>query len=496
MSSHDQTAFFSAEATRTLESLAAADGIVPAMLMARAGATAFATLRWQWPRARRIAVVCGRGNNGGDGYVLARLAHAAGFAVDTFACGVPRKDPARAAHAALVAAGVAPQSFTRNACERADVVVDALYGSGLVHALDDDDAGIVGAVNAAAAPVLALDVPSGVHADTGHVARTAVRADATATFVTLKPGLFTGDGPAYAGRIFFDDLALPSPLYARVPACAQRLRATTAMLPPRARTAHKGAAGTVLALGGDVGMAGAIWLCGLGAARAGAGLVRVATHPAHAALGPYFEFIVADARNVRSDSANANCVALGPGLGRGRWGEAVFADVIECGCPLVVDADGLNWLADAGTPSMRRDDWVLTPHPGEAARLLRCDIADIARDRLHAARAIVDRFGGVCVLKGAGTVIADTTDIVLCDRGTPALATAGAGDVLTGIVAGLIAQGAAPVVAAKLGVWLHAVAGERAARGDRGLLAHEIADALPSVMADLAADPATTDARA
>lgn len=490
MSSHRQTAFFSAEATRTLESLAAADGIAHMTLMARAGASAFATLRWQWPRARRLAVVCGRGNNGGDGYVLARLAHAAGFVVDAFAHGAPEKEPALAARAALVAAGLAPQPFTHNACARADVVVDALFGSGLVRALNDDDAGVIGMLNAAATPVLAIDVPSGVHADTGHVARSAVRADATAAFVTLKPGLFTGDGPAYAGRIFFDDLALPSRLYARVPACAQRLQATAAMLPARARTAHKAAAGTVLAVGGDADMAGAIWLCGLGAARAGAGLVRIATHPAHTALGPYPEFIVADARDVRRDAANADCVALGPGLGRGRWGETVFADASECGRPVVLDADGLNWLADAGAPSARRDDWVLTPHPGEAARLLRCDIGDIARDRLRAARAIAARFGGVCVLKGAGTIVADATDAAICERGTPALATAGAGDVLTGVIAGLIAQGATPLTAARLGVWLHAVAGEQAATGDRGLLAHEIAAALPRIIADLAAtDP-------
>lgn len=496
MSSHHQTAFFSVDATRALESLAAAEGIAPATLMARAGASAFATLRWQWPRARRIAVVCGRGNNGGDGYVLARLAHAAGFVVDAFARGAPHKEPALAAHAALVAAGVAPRPFAPSTCAGADVVVDAFFGSGLARALSDDDAAIVNALNATGAPVLALDMPSGVHADTGHVMRAAVRAHATATFVTLKPGLFTGEGPAYTGRIFFDGLALPSRLYARVPACAHRLHALAALLPPRARTAHKGTAGTVLAVGGDAGMAGAVWLCGLGAARAGAGLVRIATHPAHTALGPYPEFIVVDARDVRRDLARADCVALGPGLGRGRWGEAVFADAVDCARPLVLDADGLNWLADAGTPHARRDDWVLTPHPGEAARLLQCNIADIARDRLHAARAIAARFGGVCVLKGAGTVIADATGVAICERGTPALATAGAGDVLTGIIAGLIAQGIAPVTAARLGVWLHAVAGEHAASGDRGLLAHEIAAALPRAMADLVADSAVGDARA
>lgn len=490
MSSHHPTAFFSAEATRALEALAAADGVAPAALMARAGASAFATLRWRWPRARRLAVVCGRGNNGGDGYVLARLAHAAGFTVEVFADGAPRKEPARAAHAALENAGVVPQPFSPRACARADVVVDALYGSGLAQLLSDGDADMIAALNAGSAPILALDLPSGVHADTGRIARTAVRADATAAFLTLKPGLFTGNGPAYAGDILFDDLALSPTLYARVPACAQRVHATASMLPARTRTAHKGAAGTVLAVGGDAGMAGAIWLCGLGAARAGAGLVRIATHAAHAALSPYPEFIVAEARDLHRDLARADCVAVGPGLGRGRWGEAVFADAIECARPLVLDADGLNWLAHTGVANVRRDDWVLTPHPGEAARLLRCDVADIAHDRLHAAREVVARFGGVCVLKGAGSVIADAGGLSICDRGTPALATAGAGDVLTGVIAGLIAQGAAPGIAARLGVWLHAVAGEYAARGDRGLLAREIADAVPQVIARLVASEA------
>ena len=486
MSSHHQAAFFSAAATRTLESLAAAGGIAPATLMARAGASAFARLRWQWPRARRIAVICGRGNNGGDGYVLARLGQAAGLVVDVAACGTPAKEPASGARTALLAAGVVPQRFTRAVCAHADVVVDALFGSGLTGPIRDEDADVISALNASGAPILALDMPSGVYADTGHVAGAAVRADATTTFLTLKPGLFTGEGPAYVGEIVFDDLGLSPALYARVPTCAQRLRPRAAMLPGRARTAHKGTAGEVLAVGGDAGMAGAIWLCGLGAARAGAGLIRIATHPAHAALSPHPEFIVADAQETPREGLRADCVALGPGLGRGRWGAAVFASAIERAGPLVIDADGLNWLADAGATA-RRDDWVLTPHPGEAARLLKCNIGDIARDRLHAARAIAARFGGVCVLKGAGTIVADATDAAICERGTPALATAGAGDVLTGVIAGLIAQGATPLTAARLGVWLHAVAGEKAATGDRGLLAHEIAAALPRVMADLAA---------
>ena len=434
-------------------------------------------------------MVCGAGNNGGDGFVVARLAREAGFSVRALVVGDPGRlgRDASAMLGAMREAGVDLEPFAAAALDGVPVVVDALFGTGLTRPVAGAAAAAIEAMNAAGAPVLAVDVPSGVDADTGSVRGVAVRASLTVTFIAPKRGLFTGAGPDHCGRLEHDALGVPPALAGRVPAGAMRLDYDRLpdhpCLGPRPRDAHKGDHGHVLVVGGDRGFAGAVRLAAEAAARVGAGLVSVATREVHAAAVSAMRPEVMS-RGVEDDASfealagRATVVAVGPGLGRGEWGERMFANALGCRSGLlVVDADALNHLAGAGRSAPRRDDWVLTPHPGEAARLLGVSAGEVQADRFAAAAAIRERFGGVCVLKGAGTVVdaGPSRPVGVCVNGNPGMGTGGTGDVLTGVIAGLAAQGAGPADAAEVGVCVHGKAGDLAARaGERGLLAGDL----------------------
>ncbi len=473
---------YTAAQVRELDRLAIEEHKIPgAKLMQRAGEAAFDLLRSRWPRARRIAVVCGPGNNGGDGYVIARLAREAGLAAVVLSLGVAEKiqGDAAAARKKCKSAGVSIRNFRTDLLAGHDVIVDALLGTGLERELDGEWRAAIEAINDSHLPVLAVDVPSGLHADTGRVMGAAVRANATMTFIGLKTGLFTGR--EHSGEIFFNDLGVPPDIYVQVPASAQRLTEASlhGLMPRRRRDMHKGDAGHVLVIGGDRGMPGAARLAGEAAYRAGAGLVMLATHPEHAAhIGAARpELIVhgvASAEELRPLLARADVIAVGPGLGQGEWGNALFGAALDTSLPMVVDADALNILA---ADPLMHTDWILTPHPGEAARMLGMSKEEIQGDRFAAAHELVASFGGVCVLKGAGTLVASLYDgvVSVCDRGNPGMASAGVGDVLTGVIAGLRAQGLISPVAARLGVWLHAAAGDDAASsGEIGMLASDL----------------------
>ncbi len=453
-------------------------------LMERAGVAVFDLLRRRWPRARRVAVVCGPGNNGGDGYVVARLAQAAGIAIQVM---YPAKPGSLAGDAAgarerLLACGVSVQPLCAADLARADVVVDALFGTGLERTLQGEWRAAVEAINGCGLPVLSVDLPSGLHADSGRVLGGAVRAAATLGLICLKAGMFTGYGREYCGDILLDNLGVSAQSMAAVAPLARRISADSlrCLLRPRARHAHKGDAGRVLVVGGGPGMGGAVHLAGAAAYRAGAGLVTVATHPAHAACLNQArpELIVhgIDAGDrLRALLARADVIAVGPGLGQDAWARELWQVVRESHQHLVVDADALNLLAAA--PAMR-DNWILTPHPGEGGRLLGCSTDDVQNDRFTAVRGIVSRFGGVCALKGSGSLVAGGGDdpVWLCDRGNPGMASGGMGDVLTGIIAGLMAQGVAALDAARMGIWCHAAAADEASAlgGERGLLAQDL----------------------
>lgn len=476
---------------RTLEQAAIeAEGITSAELMERAGRCAYRLLRDIWPTARTLTVLCGGGNNGGDGYVVARLGIQEGLAVRVLALSPPARPSGDAATMAnaLVRAGGRIEPF-QGLPAATDLIVDALLGTGLARAVAGPWAEVIRQVNAHAAPVLAIDIPTGLDGDTGAILGEAIRATTTISFLGLKPGLFTGAGPDCCGRIHFSTLQIPATAYSRVRATARRIDwpMLAEGLPQRPRTAHKGDLGHALIIGGAPGMPGAVRLAGEAALRAGAGLVTIATHPSHAAClnltrPELLCYGVADAADLASLIERADVVAIGPGLDQTAWAQALWTAALGAKRPLVVDADALNLLARV---PHRCDAWVLTPHPGEAARLLGTTTAEVQRDRLAAAAALQQRYGGRVVLKGAGTLIQGPTHgpPAVCSGGNPGMASGGTGDVLTGIIAALIGQGLDLDEAVCTGVCLHAAAGDLAASdGERGLLAGDLIAALRSTL--------------
>lgn len=490
-------ALYTAAQVRALDQAAIASHCPGAELMQRAGQAAYDLLRQRWPGARRLTVLCGPGNNGGDGYVVARLARGDGLEVRVLQLGDEGHSSLEATQMreAWRQAGGDCEAF-RELPRNTELIVDALLGIGLERPLTGDWASAVQAINAQRAPVLAIDIPSGLHADTGRVLGCAVRATATLSFIGLKQGLFTGAGPEFCGEIHFAGLGIPASLYGREILAARRLdwAKIASQVPRRPRDAHKGDLGHVLVVGGAPGFSGAARLAGEGALRAGAGLVSVATHPAHAAvlnLGRP-ELMVAAVTTITDLApllARATAVAIGPGLGQDPWWRELLTPVLASGKPLVLDADALNWLA---RHPLRREDWVLTPHPGEAARLLGCTPAEVQADRFNAARRLRDAFGGTLVLKGAGTLVMGTgrRPPGICSQGNPGMASGGSGDVLTGMVAAFLARGLAAEDAAEVAVCLHAAAGDAAARaGEQGMLASDLIAAIRPTLNPVEAQP-------
>ena len=482
-------AVHTAAQVRALDRHAIDDLQIPSYtLMTRAGEAALGALRSCWPSAQRIAVVCGPGNNGGDGYVLARLAREQRLEVVAVGLHEPARlqGDARRAYDDFLAAGGTVGSWHADCLRGMDVIVDAIFGVGLSRPVDGVAAEAIAAINHSDARVLALDIPSGLHADTGEILGDAVRAERTVTFLGLKLGFYLGEGPNCVGVVMFDGLELPAQALAYVEATALRIDEpeVAELLPPRRRTAHKGQQGSVLVIGGNIGMPGAARMAGEAALRAGAGLVTIATRNENVAaiVGARPELMcrgVTSAEELTALIARADVLALGPGLGQDEWAQTMFETALAKDRRVVVDADALSLLAQS---PRKNAHWILTPHPGEAARLIGKTTAEVQHDRLGAAREIAARYGGTVVLKGAGTlVLSDEGLPAICDRGNPGMASAGMGDVLTGVIAGIVAQKAELAAAARVGVLVHALAGDMAARrGERGLLATDLLAYLPT----------------
>ncbi len=420
-------------------------------LMERAGAAvAYEALR-VYPHARRFAVVCGGGSNGGDGRIAAQVLRDAGReAVET------------------------------DAVEGCEVVVDALFGTGFRGVPRPEAAALIERINACKRPIVAVDLPSGVDASTGEVAGAAVRATLTVTFQASKVGLHVAPGRFHAGEVVVVDIGLESP-------ATSARRATPALLqrvPLRAARDSKFTAGSVLVVGGASGTTGAPALAAMAALRADAGYVTIAV-PSEClaavevlALEPVkrgFEWDDAE-ETIMAEAKRADAVALGPGLGRSAAAHALVARLLErLELPIVVDADALFGLE----PAPRAHPTVLTPHAGELARLLARDSAWVDAHRLEAARAGADRYGAVVLLKGAGSIVqAPGGGSVVCDAGPPSLATAGTGDVLTGVVAAFLAKGLDPVTAAAAAATAHGLAAA-AVPHQAGLVASDVVAALP-----------------
>lgn len=481
-------ALYTAAQTRALDRCAIERHGVPGIiLMSRAAHVAFDALLGTWPETKSVVVLCGTGNNGGDGFLIADLARKRGLSVIVLQVGDQKKcsGDALMAREQALANGVLIENFDAALALPEGVVVDAMLGTGLGGDVRGDYRAAIDAINSASDPVLAVDIPSGLCADTGRVLGAAVRADLTVTFIGLKRGQFTMQAPDYCGELEFSDLAVPHKVYSEIQADCYRLELEPllTLFPARSATAHKGLYGSVLVVGGDYGMAGAALMAAQSALRCGAGLVHVATRPEHvsamvARIPEAMARGVVTVDDLTPLLDGADVVVIGPGLGQSEWSHCLLRAALASGKPMVVDADGLNMLAaDALSLGARTpcDNWVLTPHPGEAARLLGESTTAVQADRFAAATAPHSRYGGVVVLKGNGTLIADSDSLLLSDYGNPGMASGGMGDVLSGVIGSLLAQGLAASDAAALGVCLHGAAADLAAtEGQAGLLATDL----------------------
>lgn len=480
-------ALYTAAQTRELDRIAIEDCGIPGIrLMSRAGRASFEVLLAQWPQPEHIHIFCGTGNNGGDGYIIAALARTRGIPVTVYQLGDAASivgDAATARNQAI-ADGVEVQAFSDVKVPASGVVVDALLGTGLSGDVRAAYRTAIDCINNSGLPVLAIDIPSGLCSDTGRVLGTAVVANHTVTFIGMKRGLLTAAAPACTGDLHFAGLEVPDTVYAQLAADCRQLDLSTCLqfLPVLPRDAHKGLLGHALVVGGDTGLGGAAVMASEAAARCGAGLVSAATRPEHVAalLARRPEIMtrgVTGGNDLQALLDKPDAIAVGPGLGNSPWSEQLLQRVTEKDVPLVVDADALNLLAEGRVvENPRRNNWILTPHPGEASRLLQCSSADIQSDRFAAVRQLQKRYGGVAILKGAGTLICAGDVVYLSSYGNPGMASGGMGDVLSGVLVGLLAQGLEPLHAACLGVCLHGAAADRAADADgmRGLLATDL----------------------
>ena len=462
-------------------------GVSMWQLMQRAGRAVFECLREQFPPPLRIAVLCGSGNNGGDGYIVATHALMAGYEVRVYAHKEPGSDDARRALQGWRSQGGDVESLNDWVDSDADVVIDAILGTGLSNDVRSDVAEVIDSVNDARLPVIAVDIPSGLDGDSGRVLGCAIKARHTVTMVALKRGLYTADAGEYRGQLWFADLGILREFRTLTKAAAWRLDPSqlSQVFVPRPWNSHKGMFGHVLVIGGSEGMAGAAQLTALAALRAGAGKVSVICQPGQESLaGAKAEIMVRGLNSNDNDADSllqqADIIAIGPGLGQRDWGRQWWQRVTEMETPLVVDADALNLLA---REPIRRDDWVLTPHPGEAARLLECSTNEVETDRWRSVALLQERYGGVVVLKGAGSLVQSQDYLAVNTTGNPGLASAGMGDTLTGITAALLAthyvqaKSARQSVAETVGyaVLVHGGAADSAAAsGARGMLASDV----------------------
>ncbi len=484
---------YSVAAVRETDRTTIEDHGVPGYtLMTRAGEAAVREAVAAFPEARRWQIICGAGNNGGDGYVVARLAVLEGIGVSVLTLVDPDKltGDAATAYADFAAEGGVVVPFEGELDGEAELLFDSILGSGLEREVGGRFAEAVAAINAHPSPVVALDIPTGIHGDSGAVLGCAVEADLTVTFVGLKSGLFLGQAPDYCGAIRFAGLDIPDSYRHGIEPDFHRIdeAALNEALPRRPRTSHKGRHGHVLIVGGGEGMPGAVRLAGEAALRTGAGLVSIATHPSHAALSvasrpELMPHAIEEPADLDPLLDRADVIAFGPGLGQSPWARSLFERLSEEHRPSVWDADALNLLAQLPNQLNER---VITPHPAEAGRLLGITTDAVQADRFAAAERLAARYSGAAVLKGAGTLVfagQKARRRWLCTSGNPGMGTAGMGDVLTGIIAALMAQGLDSSLAAAVGVEVHARAGDRAARrGERGLIASDLFAELREVL--------------
>ena len=461
-------------------------------LMERAGTAAFNQILHCWPNINSILVVCGTGNNGGDGFVIARLAHLAGYKVSVLSLNNElAQGNAKVAFQALQDAGVNiikksqslgsyPEQVITNFS--GELIVDGIFGVGFHGPLSEEIKSLIFTINQHKAKRFSIDIPSGLLASTGQVESIAVIADVTITFIVLKQGLLTAMAANYIGELFLDDLNIGQDFIAHASHQTMIYSQGSADLPKLTRrlaTNHKGSIGLLLAIGGNIGMPGAIRLSGEAALRCGASLLAISCHERNQALvfntRPELMLASTSVKTLAKSTIlnKARILIIGPGLGRDDWAKQMFTLVLLQKKPCVIDADALYFLSKINEYNSQ---WVLTPHPKEASLLLNCTVAEIEADRFNAVKKIAKKYGGICLLKGAGSLISDGQKIWLNPTGNAGMASGGMGDVLSGIIAALMLQMPNTFKAVRLACYIHGAAADRIAdkNGQRGMLASDL----------------------
>ncbi len=514
---------YTAEQIKTLDKIAIANqfsnnGFI---LMERAGKAAFLQIEKLYVENKSLVIFCGQGNNGGDGFVLAALAAQAGYYVIVVFLGVVEKLSSDAKKAYykfhLLVDGKERflhqlssdfnENFTDyiNTQNKKTVFVDALLGIGLAKPIEGVYKSAIEFINRQQ-NIIAIDIPSGLHADTGVAYQPVVKANYTLSFIGLKQGFFTNNGPDNTGHVILDSLGVEQEVYSQVENSSWLMTQNWAndivknKLQKRPKNCHKHQFGHIVMIGGDNSMPGAVVMSGTAALRGGAGLVSIITHDIHSAAisQQQLELMVYGVSNNIAEHklkilellTKANVVVLGPGLGQTNWSQQLFDFVlnylinnIDSNQTVVIDADGLNLLSEYIIINENRDNFnkiahkiVLTPHPGEASKLIHNNI-NISDDRFAAVTILSDSYGAAVILKGVGTLVKDLDQkIAVCQAGNSGMASAGMGDILTGIVAALLANKLDRYTASCLAVYVHATAADKQAKkfGERGLLATDL----------------------
>lgn len=500
-------------------------GIKMPELMAMAGKAAFDNIRIEFPTKKAWLIYCGKGNNGGDGCVIAKLAMAMGLSIhviilarenqvvgdakyhlnqlqDEITQLRSRKERDSLAQEIRITFNDNIEKVGIESSEKSyDLVVDAIFGIGFNGSLNPSYQNLIEGINLAPLPRVSIDVPSGLNASAGAVKSLAVKATLTISFIALKQGLITGKSPEYTGKLVVEGLSLQRSFHQTIVSDCFVLNKfenaklhsdiTIPNLPKRSPISHKGTFGTVLLIGGNKNYPGAISLASESALRTGAALVAVCCHSENRNIvfskRPELMIAANKAEDISRDIhfSKAKALVIGPGLSVDEWASALFDEAIKKDVWKVVDADALRILT---TKSMNEissySKLILTPHPGEAAALLACSIEDIETDRFTAIKKIAEKYGAICVLKGAGTLISDGKTIWINTTGNAGMASGGMGDVLSGIIGALLTQFEQPLSAVKFGVFIHGLAADNIARiqGQRGMIASDIIQQLPALV--------------
>ncbi|WP_420022062.1 bifunctional ADP-dependent NAD(P)H-hydrate dehydratase/NAD(P)H-hydrate epimerase [Candidatus Pantoea edessiphila] len=451
-------------------------------IMLRAGNAICNHISKYWPDAINWLFLCGHGNNGGDGYVAARIAKISGKKVTLISYSNEIKDLSREAQIAYnewISIGGKIHEVDAKWPDKIDIIIDALLGTGINRVPNSAYSSLIKKANLHSAPILSVDIPSGLFASNGNVLGNAIYASHTLSFITLKPGQLIGKARDFIGELHYIDLGLSSFfLNKKAPILRFDSSCLSYWLKPRRPTSHKGDYGKLLFIGGNIGTAGAIFMAAEAALRTGAGLVKLLTYKENIApiVGTRPEIMIDDIKNeyvLKESLLWADIIIIGPGLGNNNLAKDILNKVSLSKKPMIWDADALNFLSTTKDKCCNR---IITPHSGEASRLLNCSLDEIEKDRLYTARCLSNQYGGIVVLKGAGTIIVEEGKIAIADVGNAGMASGGMGDILTGIIAALVGQQLTLFDAACAGCIVHGTAADELAsnRGLRGILATDL----------------------